>query len=145
MSTPLFSLNSPPCWHKGALCPPNLKMTPIGFSFPVRWKWLMQEITWEYLIHPSQEGEYLVAQGHREVPQIIGEVAEVLGFSQAPYVRREHACMPRRFSPVWLMQPCGLQPTRLFCPWHSPSKNTGVGCHALLQEIFLTQESNLLP
>ena len=24
----------------------------------------------------------------------------------------------------------------------SPSKNTGVGCHALLQELFLTQESN---
>ena len=25
----------------------------------------------------------------------------------------------------------------------SPGKNTGVGCHALLQEIFLTQGSNL--
>ena len=25
------------------------------------------------------------------------------------------------------------------CPWDSPGKNTGVGCHALLQEIFLTQ------
>ena len=27
-------------------------------------------------------------------------------------------------------------------PWDSPGKNTGVGCHALLQEIFLTQGSN---
>ena len=27
----------------------------------------------------------------------------------------------------------GLQPTRLYCPWDSPGKNTGVGCHALLQ------------
>ena len=26
--------------------------------------------------------------------------------------------------------------------WDSPGKNTGVGCHALLQGIFLTQESN---
>ena len=25
-----------------------------------------------------------------------------------------------------------LQPTRLLCPWYSPGKNTGVGCHALL-------------
>ena len=25
----------------------------------------------------------------------------------------------------------------------SPGKNTGVGCHAFLQEIFLTQRSNL--
>ena len=27
--------------------------------------------------------------------------------------------------------------------WDSPGKNTGVGCHALLQGIFLTQGSNL--
>ena len=25
------------------------------------------------------------------------------------------------------------------CPWNSPGKNTGVGSHFLLQEIFLTQ------
>ena len=25
------------------------------------------------------------------------------------------------------------------CPWDSPGKNTGVGCHALLQGIFTTQ------
>ena len=36
-------------------------------------------------------------------------------------------------------------PTRLLCPRGSPGKNTGVGCHALLQRIFLTQESNPLP
>ena len=27
-------------------------------------------------------------------------------------------------------------------PWDSPSKNTGVSCHSLLQGIFLTQGSN---
>ena len=36
----------------------------------------------------------------------------------------------------------GLLPTRLLCPWNSPEKNTGVGCHALLQGIFRTQGSN---
>ena len=36
----------------------------------------------------------------------------------------------------------GLQLARLLCPWNSPGKNTGVGCHALLQGIFLTQGSN---
>ena len=35
-----------------------------------------------------------------------------------------------------------MQPARLLCPWNFPGKNTGVGCHALLQGIFLTQESN---
>ena len=29
------------------------------------------------------------------------------------------------------LQPYGLQPTRLLCPWYSPGKNSGVGCHAL--------------
>ena len=31
------------------------------------------------------------------------------------------------------LRPHRLQPTRLFCPWDSPGKNTGVGCHFLLQ------------
>ena len=28
-----------------------------------------------------------------------------------------------------LMQPHELKPARVFHPWNSPSKNTGVGCH----------------
>ena len=38
---------------------------------------------------------------------------------------------------------CGLQSTRLFCPWDSPGKGTGVCCHFLLQDIFPTQVSKL--
>ena len=34
---------------------------------------------------------------------------------------------------------------RLLCPWDSPSKKTGVGCHTLLQGIFLTQGSTHVP
>ena len=30
------------------------------------------------------------------------------------------------------------QPTRLLCLWDSPGRNTGVGCHSLLQGIFPT-------
>ena len=40
------------------------------------------------------------------------------------------------------LRPHGLQPTRLLCPWDSPGKNTGVGCHALFQGIFPTQQLN---
>ena len=32
------------------------------------------------------------------------------------------------------LQPFGLQPARLLYPWDSPGKNSGVGCHFLLQE-----------
>ena len=28
-----------------------------------------------------------------------------------------------------ILWPHGLQPARLLCPWDSPGKNTGVGCH----------------
>ena len=31
----------------------------------------------------------------------------------------------------------------LLCPWVSPGKNTGLGCHVLLQRIFPTQGLNL--
>ena len=41
-------------------------------------------------------------------------------------------------NPVQLYEP---KPTRLLCLWDSPDKNTGVGFHALLQGIFLTQGS----
>ena len=41
------------------------------------------------------------------------------------------------------LQSHGMQPTKLLYPWDDPGKNTGVGCHFLLQEIFPTQGSNL--
>ena len=43
--------------------------------------------------------------------------------------------------------PHGLQPARLLCPRNFPGKNSGVGCHSLLQGIFPTQGQNpgLLP
>ena len=39
------------------------------------------------------------------------------------------------------LQPRGSQPARLCCPWDSPDKNAGVGCHALRQGLFPTQGS----
>ena len=41
------------------------------------------------------------------------------------------------------LTPHGLWPARLLCPWDSPGRNTGVGCHSLPQGIFLTQRWNL--
>ena len=41
------------------------------------------------------------------------------------------------------LQPHGLWPTRLLCPWDYPGKNTGVGRYFLLQRIFPAQELNL--
>ena len=41
------------------------------------------------------------------------------------------------------LQPHGLQPASILCPWDSVGKNTGVGRHSLLQGIFPTQGLNL--
>ena len=40
------------------------------------------------------------------------------------------------------LQPHGLKPARLLCPWNFPGKNTGVGGASLLQGIFPTQGWN---
>ena len=40
------------------------------------------------------------------------------------------------------LRPYGVYPSRLLCPWDSPGKNTGVGCHALLQGAFQIQGLN---
>ena len=53
-------------------------------------------------------------------------------------------CVPAKpLQSCLTLGPHGLQPARLLCPRDSPGKNTGGGCHALLQGIFLAQGSNL--
>ena len=47
------------------------------------------------------------------------------------------------FSRVRLCATHRWQPTRLPCPWDSPGKNTGVGCHFLLQCMKVKSESEV--
>ena len=42
------------------------------------------------------------------------------------------------------VRPQRLQPTRLPSPWDSPGKNTGVGCHFLLQCMKVKSESEVV-
>jgi len=51
-------------------------------------------------------------------------------------------CLVPQLCPT-LCNPVECSPPRLLCPWNSLGKNTGVGCHVLLQGIFPTQGSNL--
>ena len=41
------------------------------------------------------------------------------------------------------MRPHRQQPTSLPCPWDSPGKNTGVGCHFLLQCMKVKSDSEV--
>ena len=56
--------------------------------------------------------------------------------------KRVHACSVTQLC-LTLLRSHRLQLARLLCPWDFPGKNTRVGCHFLLQGIFLTQGSNL--
>ena len=59
------------------------------------------------------------------------------------YIFLSCPCMLSRSVMSDSIQSHGLQPTKLLCPWDFPGKNTGVGCHFLLQGIFPIQWSNL--
>ena len=52
-----------------------------------------------------------------------------------------YCCLLTKLYPT-LLWPHGLYFTRLLHLWHFPGKNTGVGCHFLIQGIFPTQGSN---
>ena len=58
--------------------------------------------------------------------------------------RRPPYICTKSLSPVWLFcDPMDYSPARLLYPRGFPGKNTGMGCHLLLQGIFPTQESKL--
>ena len=62
------------------------------------------------------------------------------GVCYYPHVTGESEILAQ--SCLTLCDPMDHKPARLLCPWNSPGKNTGVGCHFLLQGIFPTQELN---
>ena len=76
----------------------------------------------------------------------------MFGFSLFNIVRAAHKVNPMYNACSilnWLcvvvsnsLRPHGAQSVRLLCPWDSPGKNIGVGCHILLQGIFPIQGSN---
>ena len=51
--------------------------------------------------------------------------------------------LPSRFSRVQPVRPHRRQPTRLPHPWDSPGKNTGLGCHFLLQCMKVKSENEV--
>ena len=65
----------------------------------------------------------------------VSEISVLFCFFKEPTPLSIQSC-PALCSP-WIVA------HQLLCPWDSPGKNTGVGCHALLQGIFPTQGSKL--
>ena len=60
-------------------------------------------------------------------------------FAAAAAAAKSLQSCPTLYDPIdWTMQP-----TRLPRPWDSPGKNTGVGCHFLLQYMKVKRESEV--
>jgi len=73
-----------------------------------------------------------------------GEIKGKLTVIKYPHVLRWMTllCDTLGFSPD-SVRPHRWQPTRLLRPWDSPGKNTGVGCHFLLQCMKVKSESEI--
>ena len=95
---------------------------------------------WERKINPLVWDQGTPGQAHQPEPVIIflRDTTQFPNWKQYP-LRREAQegllllLLLNHFSRVRLHVPHRRQATRLSCPWDSPGKNTGVGCHFLLQ------------
>ena len=121
-------------WHSGSLplAPPGkpnilfillLSYSPQG----------LKESDMMYHMHRSFN-EFCNISFLKKVLQFLNIKVETLSYSQA-YSECVYVCVSRSVVSNSL-RPHGLQPTRFLCPWDSPGKSTGVGCHFLLQNTF---------
>ena len=98
---------------------------------------MMDREAWRAAVHGSQRVGY-------------GWATELNWRSPWRLSGKESTCDYRYVSSVpvyvlWfltLCDPMGHNLPRLLCPWNFPSRNTGLGCHFLLQGIFPTQGLN---
>ena len=68
-----------------------------------------------------------------------------LGLLQYLHLQSLHLCCWVTSVVSDSVRPHRRQPTRLPCPWDSPGKNTGVGCHFLLQCMKMKSLSRVQP
>ena len=127
----------------------------VGYDWATELNWTEYSIVYMYhifFIHSSANGHLCCFL----VLAIVNSPSENTGVHMSFWTKFFSGCMPRSgnagsygsgssvsHSVVSnFLQPHGLQPTRLLCPWDSPGKNTGVGSRSLLQGISLTRGLN---
>ena len=83
-------------------------------------------LPWFYSVFSEKQAKYPIRK--RIQPVYFASVVTDAAYSKWPLslvVCVIHSVMSS------CLQSHGLQPARLLCPWNSPGKNTGVGCHVL--------------
>ena len=113
------------------------------FSFckcVVRQSWLMTSRVWCYC-PDSWSGTGTLFRGQDEECRLC--IITFAFVSSRPI--STYACVLSHSIVSDSLRPYGAKPVRLLCPWNSPGKNAGVGCHCLLQGIIPTQGLNPRP
>ena len=105
-----------------------------GLSFP----WLLNLFFFKIYIPPSQTDLFIFIPWpcHRAYRILVSQPGIEPGPSVLAVWSLKHwiNSVCELLSCVQSLQPHGLQPTRLPCPWNSPGKDAGVGCHFILQK-----------
>ena len=102
--------------------------------------YIIQHTSWGYFLRASYVTGQLLGAGVPDISRLLQ------GHATASWIRiafRSPTSITTVLeSSLTLYDTMDCSPARLLRPWNSPGKNTGVGCHSLLQGNFLTQGSN---
>ena len=107
------------------------------------WRFLLITLRVHFNLNQNFYPSYQLAKAKSHICYVY--VISLLCLIISPYyllLRTVCACVLTCSVVSDFLQPYGLYPTRLLCSCDFPNKNTGVGCHSLLQRIFLIQELN---
>ena len=122
----------PPCFQAAPSIPGQLPFCGLFYAC------LIHLLT----LHPSHSPRFSLLL--TTLPSLFSGVLNKPPIQLISVLKTQRVC-PVMQSCLILWDPMNCSPTRLLCPWDFPAKNTGVGCHFLLQGIFPTQLSNPSP
>ncbi|XDA81909.1 hypothetical protein R6Z07M_011809 [Ovis aries] len=113
-------------------------MSLMGLKSRCQYSWFLQKAREEYILGLFQFLEAAaIHSGHTDVccSNHMAFFLSIVQSSSAAAAKSLQSCLTVR--------PQRQQPTRLPHPWDSPGKNTGVGCHFLLQCMKVKSESEV--
>ena len=103
---------------------------------------ILQARILEWVAMPSFRGSSQ-PRDQTQVSLIAGGFFTFWATREALYIRCCYCCCEVTSVESDSVRPHRWQPTRLPRPWDSPGKNTGVGCHFLLQYMQVKSESEV--
>ena len=98
---------------------------------------------WAWTLFLSKDWSYYCAYWFYRSPSLRTTTAPTCSVVPTSSPHGQAAASAKSLQSCLTLRPHRRQPTRLLCPWDSPGKNTGVGCHFLLQCMKVKSESEV--